>query len=375
MKPHELELTLPLACGPRLQGGRKRSLSATVPPRPLSLWPSQCRGSTGVFTLLVPQRVNFKAPGERKQLCLVENISIRAWEAQPWSHDSLGLWCIPQKRMRGPRCRELTPLPAPADAHRQVLWGCRRASPAWEVGAETLTRELCPAAPCTQVAAPPRCSHQEPTGGHPMSLCIWGAGPPPDTGGICRGGTMKEETLEHGSGAFLSRPLPVRHALRQVGGQCRLCAVTLVRWLKRRAMAQPQFQPRPLLVSLPPRPAPAVCRLHPPVGSPPRAGPAHHQGEQFPVFLPPASFIPRGSSQTSGALEGESRKYGGTKGAPGPSTSRHQPGAPDLITWLGSRLQPPHPHKIWGQSGTEGPLTPGRDISLPGSHQYSYSAP
>lgn len=50
---------------------------------------------------------------------------------------------------------------------------------------------------------------------------------------------MKEETLEHGSGAFLSRPLPVRHALRQVGGQCRLCAVTLVRWLKRRAMAQP----------------------------------------------------------------------------------------------------------------------------------------
>lgn len=42
----------------------------------------------------------------------------------------------------------------------------------------------------------------------------------------------------------------------------------------------------------------------------------------------------------AGVLEEEFRKWDGTKGALGHSSSGHQPEGPDL-TWLGSRLQPP----------------------------------
>lgn len=81
---------------------------------------------------------------------------------------------------------------------------------------------------------------------------------------------MKEETLEHRSGAFLSHPLWAQATPCGRWEDNAGCVLSpLPRWPKRRAVAlpqhqpQPQPQPQPLLMSLPPHPAPAIRHLRP----------------------------------------------------------------------------------------------------------------
>lgn len=64
----------------------------------------------------------------------------------------------------------------------------------------------------------------------------------------------------------------------------------------------------PVVLSLPTQPLLSAISIRP-IGSPSRH--RHRQGERFPVFFPPALFIPRSSSQSPWSEE--SGKWGGAK--------------------------------------------------------------
>lgn len=103
--------------------------------------------------------------------------------------------------------------------------------------------------------------------------------------------------------------------------------------------------------SLPPHTAPATFHLQPasqPALSPPWAQTG--QGEQFPVFLPPALFNPRSSSQSlrpRGDLWQQSSKNNRESrvGQKGPRAIQTQ-GISQNLTWLGSKPQPPPPPNV-----------------------------
>ena len=177
---------------------------------------------------------------------------------------------------------------------------------------------------------------------------------------------MKEETLEHRSGAFLSHPLRARATPRGRWEDNAGCVQSpLPRWPKRRAMALPQPQPQPLLTSLPPRLAPANCRLRPPsqvsfqgldinkVSSSffPSTCPIHLEQQQL-------NAVAQGKPLAAGALEEESGKGGG------PLKFRSPTRSPRLYL---ARSQAALTHQTWG-NGREG--TP-----VPGSHQNPPSSP
>lgn len=246
-------------------------------------------------------------------------------------------------------------------------WECRRAASATNCGCRSSDQRLL-SPDCSALSRNSTEANSRPARG---PLVSWTPGLHPILKVLAAGGD--DEGGDPGQPIWSvlgAPPLGPGHALWQVGGQCRLCAVTPASLAQRRAVAPPasasaSAQPQPLLMSLPPHPAPAIRHLltiQPGLLS----GPGHQQGEQF-LFPSTCLFIPSSSSrmqwqgETSGSRSSRRRIWKSRWATEVQGATRSPRPYPGQISSC------PHPPHL-GQSGKEG-------VPVPGSHQNPPSSP